>query len=141
VLVGRLWMLAVQRLACLADLLNDAVALVTLDQAFDARVVMAGGNDVLSSVFRVAPESITNLFRVLIFAVPLAVFFIVRNACRELSRDRVHPFGGTVGSRVRRTPEGGYELIEDPATVVGAIRSDLATTDLYRRPPTPPAET
>ena len=103
--------------------------------SFYTILFVAGGNDVLSSVFKVAPESITNLFRILIFVVPVAAFFVTRSACRSLARDNVHPFGGSVGSRVRRTPTGGYEEIEDPATVVGAIRSDLAMTDHYRAEP------
>jgi ubiquinol-cytochrome c reductase cytochrome b subunit len=106
---------------------RSALGAATL--SFYAILFVAGGNDVLAAVFKVAPESITNLFRVLVFAVPVLVFFLTRSACRSLARDKVHPFGGSVGSRIRRTPTGGYEEIDDPTTVVGAIRSDLAMTD------------
>jgi len=104
--------------------------------AFYAILFLAGGNDVLASVFKVAPESITNLFRVLVFAVPLSLFFLTRKVCRELARDKVHPFEGPVGSRVRRTLDGGYEDAgEGPEAAVGAVRADLVRPDAYRPPP------
>jgi ubiquinol-cytochrome c reductase cytochrome b subunit len=111
--------------------------------SFYAILFVAGGNDVLSSVFRVAPESITNLFRVLLFLVPVLAFFVTRNACRSLGRDKVHPFGGNVGSRIRRTPTGGYELVEaeDPdKPKVGSVLATAETTP-YRPPgPAPPPD-
>jgi ubiquinol-cytochrome c reductase cytochrome b subunit len=108
--------------------------------SFYAILFVAGGNDVLSSVFRVAPESITNLFRILIFVVPLLAFFVTRNACRSLARDKVHPFAGPVGSRVRRTKTGGYELIDDEADAPPKVGSVLATAadNPYRPPPPSP---
>ncbi len=128
----------------LLDRPRDAPVRTALGAAtlsFYTILFIAGGNDVLSSVFKVAPESITNLFRLLIFVVPVAVFGVTRSACRSLARDQVHPFSGSVGSRVRRTPSGGYEEIDDddddPPPAVGAIRADLVT-DAYRRP-APPA--
>ncbi len=107
--------------------------------SFYTILFIAGGNDVLASVFKVAPESITNLFRVLIFVVPVIAFFVTRSACRSLARDNVRPFQGSVGSRVRRTPSGGYEEIDaqPPPPAVGAIRADLVH-EAYRRPPADP---
>ena len=91
----------------------------------------------LASVFKVAPESITNLFRILIFVIPVIAFFVTRSACRSLAADEVHPFGGTLGSRVRRTATGGYELIdpdEDDKPKVGAVLA-TAENNPYRAPP------
>jgi ubiquinol-cytochrome c reductase cytochrome b subunit len=103
--------------------------------SFYTILFIAGGNDVLASVFRVAPESITNLFRILIFVVPVIAFFVTRSFCRSLARDQVHPFGGAVGSRVRRTPAGGYEEVdEDHPPAVGAVLS-TPETNPYRKPP------
>jgi len=116
---------------------RSALGAATL--SFYTILFIAGGNDVLASVFKVAPESITNLFRVLIFIVPVIAFFVTRSACRSLARDKVHPFGGTVGSRVRRTPTGGYELIdpdEDDKPKVGSV---LATAENSPFRPPPPA--
>src|SRR5215210_900672 len=107
--------------------------------SFYVILFIAGGNDVLASVFKVAPESITNLFRILIFVAPVVAFFVTRSACRSLAADKVHPFGGTVGSRVRRTPTGGYELIdpdEDDKPKVGSVLATAETSPF--RPPPPP---
>jgi len=120
---------------------RTALGLATL--SFYAILFLAGGNDVLSSVFKVAPESITNLFRVLLFAVPLTVFLVTRQACRELGKDKVHPFGGPVGARVRRTPEGGYETIEPGGEVLGAGATKEAVrpaaSSVHDAAPDPPA--
>ena len=91
----------------------------------------------LASVFKVAPESITNLFRILVFVVPVVAFFVTRSFCRTLARDKVHPFGGAVGSRVRRTPAGGYEEVDDETAPVGAV-VPTPETNPYRKPPPAP---
>jgi ubiquinol-cytochrome c reductase cytochrome b subunit len=125
----------------LLDRPRDAPVRTALGAAtlsFYAILFVAGGNDVLSSVFKVAPESITNLFRVLLFVVPVAVFFVTRRACRELGRDKVHPFEGPLGSRVRRTPEGGYEEIEDEPVPSPDDGSRPAALSLYQPPPIDP---
>jgi hypothetical protein len=67
-------------------------------------------------VFRLAPESITALFRVLLFVGPAGVFFVTRGVCRSLAADRAHPTQGPVGSRVRRTADGGFEEVEPEET-------------------------
>jgi len=122
----------------LLDRPRDAPVRTALGAAtlsFYAILFVAGGNDVLSSVFRVAPESITNLFRVLIFVVPAATFFVTRAACRSLARDQVHPFGGTVGSRVLRTRTGGYQAVDEEAPAEAGASHGGAASDAYRRPP------
>jgi ubiquinol-cytochrome c reductase cytochrome b subunit len=73
----------------------------------------AGGNDILSTIFDMAPETVTNLFRFLCIAAPVAVFFITRSVCQGLARAGAHPTEGRLGSRVRRTAKGGYEEIEE----------------------------
>jgi ubiquinol-cytochrome c reductase cytochrome b subunit len=120
---------------------RSALGAATL--SFYAILFIAGGNDVLAAFFKVAPESITNLFRVLIFVVPVAAFVVTRSACRSLAHDEVHPFQGSVGTRVRRTPTGGYEAVGEEKEedgepgakpVVGAGRSEL----VWEYPPPPP---
>ena len=105
--------------------------------SFYTIMFIAGGNDVLASVFKVAPESITNLFRIAVFVVPVIAFFVTRSVCQTLARDKVHPFGGAVGSRVRRTAAGGYEEVaadDDDDPKVGAVRS-TPEANPYRPPP------
>jgi ubiquinol-cytochrome c reductase cytochrome b subunit len=81
--------------------------------AFYGVLFFAGGNDILSNIFGVAPETVTNLFRIMVVAAPLAVFFVTRSACRGLARSGAHPTEGPLGSRVRRTSRGGYEEVEE----------------------------
>ena len=75
---------------------------------FYAILFLAGGNDVFAGVFSVAPETITNLLRVLVLALPVVVFFITRRVCRELRRRTSPPPKAGV---VVRTAEGGYEVV------------------------------
>ena len=75
--------------------------------AFYAILFVAGSNDVLAGVFEIAPETITDLFRVMVFVVPAGVFLVTRSVCRELRRrgdgDDAHR-----SHRVVRLPGGGY---------------------------------
>jgi hypothetical protein len=41
------------------------------------------------------------------------VFLVTRKVCRDLRRGDSHPMQLPVGSRVRRTPAGGYEVEPD----------------------------
>ncbi|MGH9226590.1 MAG: cytochrome bc1 complex cytochrome b subunit [Acidimicrobiales bacterium] len=80
--------------------------------AFYGILFVAGGNDVLAALTQIAPETITNIFRVGIIVLPLAVFLVTRAACRSLARSGVHPLEDPVAVVLVRTPDGGYE----PAT-------------------------
>jgi ubiquinol-cytochrome c reductase cytochrome b subunit len=82
--------------------------------AFYAILFLAAGNDVLAAVFEVAPETITALFRVLLFALPVALFLITRRVCREL-QGRRPPATGVSAGRVIRTAEGRYEVMTETA--------------------------
>jgi ubiquinol-cytochrome c reductase cytochrome b subunit len=77
--------------------------------AFYTILFVAGGNDVLAATFRLAPETVTNVFRVALFVVPLAVFLVTRSVCRGLARSGSHPLEGPVGGTLRRLPSGGFE--------------------------------
>jgi len=81
--------------------------------AFYGILFMAGGNDVLAGIFGVAPESITNLFRFGLFAVPVGVFLVTRKVCQDLARHDFHPTLGFAGVRIRRTATGGFETDHD----------------------------
>jgi ubiquinol-cytochrome c reductase cytochrome b subunit len=82
--------------------------------AFYAVLFFAGGNDVLASLTEIAPERITTIFRVALFAVPAAVFLVTRGVCRNLQATGVHPLDEPRGGHVVRTPAGGYEVVEGP---------------------------
>jgi ubiquinol-cytochrome c reductase cytochrome b subunit len=82
--------------------------------AFYAILFLAGSNDVLAGVFEVAPETITNLFRVTLFLVPLLVFALTLRICRELKRrgEPAHVTGEAHAvHRIVRTSSGGYALV------------------------------
>ncbi len=79
--------------------------------AFYGILLLAGGNDVLAGIFRIAPEDITLAFRVLIVVVPLVVFFVTRSVCRGLARDDLHPTEPPPGGRIERTATGGFEPV------------------------------
>ncbi len=86
--------------------------------AFYAVLFVAGSNDVLSGIFEVAPETLTTLFRMLIFVLPVSVFFFTRKVCRELSRrDPLQP--EPAGHHILRTASGRYELGEAGEHVAG----------------------
>ena len=80
--------------------------------AFYTLLFLAGGNDILAVQFHVAPESITNTFRVLVIVLPVIVFRVTRKLCRDLRRGDSHPMQRPVGSRVRRTATGGYDEVD-----------------------------
>jgi ubiquinol-cytochrome c reductase cytochrome b subunit len=89
---------------------RTAVGAATL--AFYGILLLAGGNDILAGIFRIAPEHITNAFRVLVFAAPLGVFFVTRSVCRGLARDDLHPTQPPAGGLIVRTATGGFETID-----------------------------
>ena len=91
--------------------MRTALGAATL--AFYGILLLAGGNDVLAGIFRIAPEDITLAFRVLIVVVPLVVFFVTRSVCRGLARDDLHPTEPPAGGRIVRTAAGGFEAVGD----------------------------
>ncbi|MGH9276709.1 MAG: cytochrome b, partial [Acidimicrobiales bacterium] len=77
--------------------------------AFYTILFIAGGNDVLAALFQVAPERITQTFRVALFVVPVVAFGITRGVCRSLARTGAHPTEGPVGEVIVRTPTGSFD--------------------------------
>ncbi len=86
--------------------------------AFYGILFIAGGNDVLAALVQIAPETITNIFRVGVIVIPLGVFFLTRAICHSLSRSDLHPTEDPVGSHIERTPEGGYHSVPTPQSEV-----------------------
>ncbi len=102
--------------------------------AFYGILLMAGGNDVLAGIFRIAPEDITLAFRVLVFAVPVVVFFVTRNVCRGLARDDLHPTEPPEGGRIVRTATGGFESLDGH----GEGDPDTPPIEAWKPPPPGP---
>jgi ubiquinol-cytochrome c reductase cytochrome b subunit len=61
--------------------------------AFYTVLFLAGSNDVLAGLFNIAPEHVTQTFRVLVIFLPIASFFLTRRICRELRDLHLHPVG------------------------------------------------
>ncbi|MGH9002166.1 MAG: cytochrome bc1 complex cytochrome b subunit, partial [Acidimicrobiia bacterium] len=80
--------------------------------AFYVVLFLAGSNDILASLLQVSPESITATFRVLVFVLPAAVFWLTRRICRELAVRAGRPPEPPV-HKVVRTPAGGYDVVEE----------------------------
>ncbi|MBV9418077.1 MAG: ubiquinol-cytochrome c reductase cytochrome b subunit [Solirubrobacterales bacterium] len=54
-----------------------------------------------------------HVWRVGIWVLPIAIFFITRSACRSLQRSGSHPLRAWQGNVVRRRPDGGLEILTD----------------------------
>ena len=106
--------------------------------AFYGILLLAGGNDVLAGIFRIAPEDITNAFRVLVFAIPLGVFFATRNVCRSLARDDLHPTVAPPGGRIVRTATGGFETLDPGDGDAGDGHHGPPPGEAWKPPPPPP---
>ena len=81
--------------------------------SFYGLLFLAGSNDVLSGLIGVAPETLTNVFRVAIFVVPAGTFFLVRKLCDDLRRSGVHPGTGLRVEEIERGDRG--EIRQRPA--------------------------
>ena len=88
--------------------------------AFYGILFVAGGNDVLAALTQIAPETITNIFRVGIIVLPAAVFLITRAVCKSLARSGAHPLEDRVAVVLVRTPDGGYESVPAESGVTAA---------------------
>lgn len=76
-------------------------------------LTFAGSNDVLATIFHVAPESITVAFRWMLIVFPIVAFLITRKICQELQGTDEHPAYPSPSHEVVRTPEGGYSFGHD----------------------------
>jgi ubiquinol-cytochrome c reductase cytochrome b subunit len=90
-----------------------------------AVLTLAGGNDVLAVYLDLSVEFLTELFRVLVIALPIAVWIVTFVLCRNrLSRPAPDALEGppgpdglptrrvAAGIEVRRGPSGGFEEVE-----------------------------
>ncbi len=69
---------------------------------------VAASNDVLAGVFEIAPETVTNILRVAVIALPVVVFVVTHKLCRDLQRIRDQPVARFPRARLVRR-EGRIE--------------------------------
>ncbi len=79
--------------------------------AFSFYVVLmfAAGNDIMAIRLQLSINDVTNLFRLLVFAVPVIVFWVTRRICLSLQRhDREKVLHGRESGTIIRTAEGKF---------------------------------
>ncbi|MGV9566706.1 cytochrome bc1 complex cytochrome b subunit [Streptomyces sp. NPDC003480] len=75
-----------------------------------AVLLLAGGQDVIAYVFKVALEGLTYTLRAALFVVPFLTYHATRRACLGLqAADRRRLLEGQTAEEVRRTARGGYQ--------------------------------
>ena len=73
-------------------------------------LTIAGGNDVMALLFRAPVTSVTNYLRIAVFVVPAIGGIVVYRVCRNLQGGSPRGlFRRRGGTRLRRTPSGGFE--------------------------------
>jgi quinol---cytochrome-c reductase cytochrome b subunit len=90
-------------------------AMGTATLTFYVILFMAGGNDILASLFHVSVNAVTWVFRVGLFVLPPLVGLLTHRLCHELAASEARPLGGGEGHVVQRSPEGGYTEVERSA--------------------------
>ncbi len=79
--------------------------------AFSFYVVLmfAAGNDIMAIRLQLSINDVTNLFRLLVFVVPVIVFWVTRRICLSLQRhDREKVLHGRESGTIVRTAEGKF---------------------------------
>jgi quinol---cytochrome-c reductase cytochrome b subunit len=98
-------------------------------------IFAVGSTDRLFVNLHISYPAQIHFWRVGVWVLPIAVFFVTLSACRALQRSDAHPLRGWQGSVVRRGPGGEVEVVTD-ASSNGA---EVAVSEPPRG--TPPAET
>ncbi|MBW3612489.1 MAG: cytochrome bc complex cytochrome b subunit [Chloroflexi bacterium] len=77
-------------------------------------LTLSAGNDVAAVILNVPLEATTNLLRLAVLVVPIAVGVLTYRVCVELTRREAAAPGGTrpVAVRLRRTADGGFEEVD-----------------------------
>ena len=107
--------------------LRTAIGCATF--VFFGVLFLAGSNDVLSGLVGVAPETLTNVFRIAVFLVPALTFVVARKLCRDLRDSGLHPIRGMPSHQIDRDPAGHFVEDEELDT------DDLDTGAVSPSPP------
>jgi ubiquinol-cytochrome c reductase cytochrome b subunit len=75
---------------------------------FIALIFLAGAADRIFVSFGIPYEGQVWFFRVAVFVLPVAVYWLTRRICEELRATEWHPLRGHDQARVAREPEGGF---------------------------------
>jgi len=84
-------------------------------------LMLAGANDVIGAWLGIPVETLTVLFRVLIFAVPVVAWLVVYWLARARLERGSRPIEPPGGVALRRNASGGFEELHDRATVEASV--------------------
>jgi ubiquinol-cytochrome c reductase cytochrome b subunit len=76
-----------------------------------AVIFLAGSTDRTAVFFHVSYTGQIWFFRIAAVVLPFVVFFLTRRIARDLLVTEAHPFRGSTGTVVRRSPTGGFETV------------------------------
>ncbi len=106
-------------------------AIGTMSIAFYVILMIAGGNDVIASVFHLSINTISRVLQVALFVVPPIVYFATKRICLALQRsddELVHH--GIESGTIRRLPNG--EFVEETVPLPAVYRIALTGVESDR---------
>ncbi|MCA1710860.1 MAG: ubiquinol-cytochrome c reductase cytochrome b subunit [Actinobacteria bacterium] len=103
-------------------------ALGMMSISFYIILLIAGGNDIIASIFSISVQTITHTLRVAIFLVPPLVYVFTKRFCLSLQHsDEELLHHGIESGTIRRLPTG--EFIEETVAAPMAYQATIAPGD------------
>ena len=100
-------------------------ALGAMAISFYVLLLLAGGNDIIASVFSISIQSITYTLRIAVFVVPPIVYVVTKRICLALQHsDQELLHHGIESGTIRRLPSG--EFIEETVAAPMAYQATIA---------------
>jgi ubiquinol-cytochrome c reductase cytochrome b subunit len=99
-------------------------ALGAMAISFYLVLLLAGGNDVIASIFTISIQDITHTLRVAFFVLPPIVYYVTKRICLALQRsDEELLHHGIESGTIRRLPSGEFieETVPVPAAYIATI--------------------
>ncbi len=90
-------------------------AIGAMSLTFYTILLLAGGNDIIASTFRMSINNLTWAFRIGLFVLPPIAFYVTRRICLGLQRhDHELAHHGVETGRIQRLPNGEYVELTKP---------------------------
>jgi ubiquinol-cytochrome c reductase cytochrome b subunit len=88
-------------------------------------LLIAGGNDIIASIFHISVQTITHTLRVAIFVVPPLVYIVTKRICLGLQHyDEELVHHGVESGTIRRLPTG--EFVEETVALPTVYQLTIA---------------
>jgi ubiquinol-cytochrome c reductase cytochrome b subunit len=115
----------------LLDRPRDKPVRTAIGAAFFSWVVIIfaiGSTDRIFYRINISYTAQIHFWRVAVWLVPIAIFFLTRSACRSLQSSGAHPLRAWQGTVIRRTDDGTVELLgNSPDTSAKATEAPVGT--------------